>query len=69
MSLRQRLMRPRFGERVEVYKDGRLLIRGLVTSADDNLICINGEHMNVMNFRPEELDKAIANREMRIKKL
>ena len=69
MALLQRLMKPRTGERVEVYKDGKLLIRGLVTIADSKLISISNKDVRVVNFRPEELEQAIANREIRIKKL
>ena len=69
MALLQRLMKPRTGERIEVYKDGKLLIRGLVTLADSKLISISDKDMRVVNFRPSELEQAIANREIRIKKL
>ncbi len=69
MALLQRLMKPRTGERVEVYKNGKLLIRGLVTMADGKLISISGKDMRMVNFRPDELEEAIANREIRIKKL
>lgn len=69
MALLQRLMKPRTGERIEVYKNGKLLIRGLVTVANSKLISINAQDMRVVNFRPEELEEAIANREIRIKKL
>ena len=69
MALLQRLMKPRTGERIEVYKDGKLLIRGMVTVADDSLISISSQDMQVMNFRADELETAIANREIRIKKV
>lgn len=69
MALLQRLMKPRTGERVEVYQDGKLLIRGLVTIADSKLISITNKDMGTVNFRPDELEKAIASREIRIKKL
>lgn len=69
MALLQRLMKPRTGERIEVYKNGTLLIRGLVTLADSKLISISDKDMRVVNFRPNELDEAISNREIRIKKL
>lgn len=69
MTLAQRLMKPKAGERVEVYKNGKLLIRGLVTHATSNLISITNKDMGVANFSPTELDEAIANRTIRIKKL
>jgi hypothetical protein len=69
MALLQRLMKPRAGERIEVYKDGKLLIRGLVTLADSKLISISDKDMRVVNFRPTELEQLIAKREIRIKKL
>lgn len=69
MALLQRLMKPREGERVEIYKDGRLLIRGLVTMASSTLICITDKDMRSVNFKPNELEVAIAKREIRIKKL
>jgi len=62
-------MKHRTGERVEVYKDGKLLIRGLVTVANSKLISISNKDVRVVNFRPEELEEAIAKREIRIKKL
>ena len=69
MALSQRLMKPRTGERIEVYKNGELLIRGLVTMADDKLVSISGKEMQIVNFRPDELEEAIAKREISIKKL
>ena len=69
MALLQRLMKPRTGERVEIYKNGKLLIRGLVMMADDRLISVSDKDMRIMNFRPSELEEAIAKREIRIKKL
>ena len=69
MALLQRIMKPQLGERIEVYKQGRLLIRGLVTIADDNLISITSKDMDTLNFHPNELDVAISSREIVIKKL
>ncbi len=70
MALLQRLMKPREGERVEIYKNGRILIRGLVTVANNNLICImDTKDMRSLNFKTSELEVAIAQREIRIKKL
>ncbi len=69
MALLQRLMKPREGERIEVYKNGRLLVRGLVTLADKTLISITDKDMRTVNFRPLELESAISKREIRIKKL
>lgn len=69
MTLLQRLMKPKLGERVQVYKDGKLLINGLVTHANKDLISITDKEMRVKNFIPSELEAAIANREIRIKKI
>ena len=68
MTLLQRLMIPKQGERVEVYKNGKLMIAGLVTHANKELITITDKDMRVANFIPRELEAAIANREIRIKK-
>lgn len=69
MALLQRLMKPRTGERIEVYKNGKLLIRGIVSIADKTLVSIVDKDMQTVNFKPLELETAIANREIRIKKL
>jgi len=69
MALLQRLMKPRTGERVEIYKNGRLLIRGIVTLANASLISISDKDMRTVNFKPAELEYLISQREIRIKKL
>jgi len=69
MALLQRLMKPRAGERVEIYKNGRLLIRGLVTLADSSLVCVTDKDMRSVNFKTSELETLISKREISIKKL
>lgn len=69
MSLLQRIMKPQLGERIEVYKKGRLMIRGLVTVANEQLISITSKEMDILNFHPNELELALSSREIVIKKV
>lgn len=68
MALLHRIMKPKEGERVEIYKQGRLLIRGMVTLSDQSLVCITGKD-HVLNFPTNELESGIASREIVVKKL
>lgn len=68
MSLQQRLMWPRVGEEISVYKHGKINVEGIVTYANDSVISVLKPDMTTVNLDCAELLGGIQNRSIVIQK-
>jgi hypothetical protein len=68
MTLLKRIMWPNKGEEIEVYRNGTLLVEGHVTHADDSVISIMGQKLNMYNISAAELLRGIEDRTIVVKK-
>ena len=72
MSITERLRRknvPSTGERVAIYTDGKLTIKGMVTHADDKFVSITNGNMQTKNFDTGELSDGLANKSIEIRRV
>ncbi len=65
--LRQRLMYPQKGERVEIYKKGNLIASGVVINSDKQRVSVMGNQMVLIDGT--ELYNGINDGSMTVKKL
>lgn len=69
MSLQMRLMWPKPGEDIEVYKDGVLIAAGQVTFMDDANVSIRDATLAMYRLACSELENGIKNHSIVVKKV
>lgn len=70
MSLLQmRLMWPKQGEEIEVYKDGVLIAAGQVTYMDETSVSIRDASLAMYRLACQELENGIRNHSIVVKKV
>lgn len=69
MGLMARVMWPKVGERIEIYDNGKLTAKGIVTFMNESTITIQGENMHITNLRTEDIRQKLESQTMTIKKL
>lgn len=68
MTLLRRLMWPKMGEEIAVYKDGALIAEGEVTYMDERSVSILGPRSDIFKLDCSELLRGIENRSIVVKK-
>ncbi len=69
MGLMSRVMWPKVGERIEVYSNGKLTAKGLVTFMNESTVTVQGENMRITNLRTSDLREGLESHQLTIKKL
>lgn len=67
-NLQMRLMWPKRGEDVAVYRDGQLIVEGHVTFVDEHTVSIMGERSVIVRLPANELLQGIQERRIVVKK-
>jgi hypothetical protein len=68
MTLLQRIMWPRQGEEVAIYRQGELLIEGHVTHSGDDGVIVLGREAETRTFERQALLQGITNGTLVVKK-
>jgi hypothetical protein len=68
MTLLKRIMWPKKGEEIALYKDGALLVEGEVIYADENTVSVRDKELTISRFDGAELSRGIEDRRIVVKK-